>query len=177
MQQASERRATQQRFQPLACELMRGRASGRLDNQDGLAGTGAAPRRAPGPRLTSPTAPPPAAPRSARRARPCRAPRAATRNSDPRVAASRPGRDYQRAIRPGGVRLTRFRRVLRWAPGERDRARRCASWPGTGAPDPRLVSGVLSALSCRYDRPITVFSAQTVRPSARNRPPGSVIVV
>ena len=102
MQQASERRATQHRFEPLAGELRRCRARGRGDNQDGLPELEPRPgeRQADGsfaglrrrPQADDPTA---AAGHVEYFALPgiC----------NPRLAASRPGRNLKRPIRPGGV--------------------------------------------------------------------------
>ena len=155
-----------------------GRQVGWTTRSTGSSALGAAPRRAPRPTLDFPDfAPPPAAPRSARRARPCRAVPAATRYSPPRVAASRPGRDSSSvAIRPRAVRLTRFRRVLGRAPGERDRPVASPFRPvAPGAFGPLLPSfrGRYHALRS----PVTLKSVQFLRPSARNRPSRALMVV
>ena len=101
---------------------MRGRPAGRLDNQDGLAALEPRPgeRQGDGRLATLRRRPqhhnPPAAPGHVEHL-------ALPRETAPRVAASRPGRDEQRAIRPRAVGFARFRRVLGRAPGERDRGR------------------------------------------------------
>ena len=177
VQNAGERRATQQRLEPF---------SGELDARPGARSVGQS-RRA---RRSWSRAPPSAKATlfpdcAAARSTTIRPPRPAMSSGSrchairpPRVAASRPGRDSERPIRPCAVGFALGRgaffdgrRVSAIAPS------RLRFWPGTGAPDPRLVSGVLSALSCRYDRPITVFSAQSARPSTRNRPSRALMVV
>ena len=84
-------------------------------------------------------------------------------------AASRAGCDSQRSIRPGGVLLTRFRRVRGGAPAKRDRAVAFQFLPI--APGP--LAAEFALLGGRYHpsrRPVTLKNSHTVRTSARNRP-------